>query len=171
MILNNYWKYRQAVEKTYYKVGEGNFNIVTGALDTSGTVNEIIGGTAGVGWQFGLNFSLRANLTLMVGSSDQEPTPSDYNLLGNQTGSFSNYQVNVVTSSESGSYKTIITASGRNSSGSAITIKEIGVGKKIITVVPDTMPYTVLFVRHILDEPIVVENNGNFSLVFEWDEA
>lgn len=170
MILNNYWKYRQAVENTFYKVGEGNFNIVTGALDTSGSTNEIVGGSAGVGWQYGLNFALRANLTLMVGSSDREPAPSDYNLW-DRTGSFSNYQVNVVTSSESGSYKTIISASGRNSSGSAITIKEIGVGKKIITSVPDTMPYTVLFVRHILEEPIVVEDNGNFSLVFEWDEA
>ena len=173
MILKNYWNYRTAVENKAFKINEGYSELVTGAKAIDGSNVVLCGGTAGGDYyQYGEDYSLRTRLTLRVGSGNTAPTDTDYALENDVTNNISDYQVNVLTSSDDNSYKTIITASGMCNSENGLTIREIGVGKPYHNPMsPDQILGPTLFIRHILDDPITLVYGDRFSLVFECDEA
>ncbi len=172
MILKNYWNYRTAVENKTFRNGESYSELVTGAKMINGNDVILLAAASGGYYQYGEDYSLRTQLTLRVGSGDTAPADTDYALENDVTNNISDYQVNVLTSSDDNSYKTIITASGMCNSENGLTIREIGVGKSFHNKsMPTQIDGPTLFIRHILDEPITLVYGDRFSLVFEWDEA
>lgn len=175
MILNN-----------YYNMIGGLANISPSFGDTRNTdigIKNLSGNTINVttGWSTSFpgvlptmvqNWSPKARLSIKVGSGTTEPDASDYSLENDITNSISNFNYSTITSADGGKLSTVITITGSNSTGSPITITEIGVIKAVEKANSGTTPDTdyTLIIRHLLETPKVIANGEGFSLTFEWVE-
>ena len=177
MILNNYWNLMAGMAG------------ITPSFDR--TANQQIGVrnmTNGneidvtVGWPTNFadvlptmcqNWNPRANLSAVFGTGTTEPSATDYCLASNTMSNFSNINVTVNTSADGASISTVVTISATNTSGSAITITEVGITKAIEAASSGTEPVLIdsLMVRHLLDTPKTVANNESFTLTLEWLES
>ena len=172
MILNNYWIFVGFMLKDYDVLDNRYYNI--GLLDTGGVDFAIpLGIRTDYGNpQYAINNHLpRLDLHVAVGSGTTEPTPYDYNLANDRSGSFVTYSESVVTQANGSTITSIATASGVNMSGNSITITELGIYKLMYGGQYGTGARPkVFFIRHLLDEPKVVPHGESFSLTFEWVE-
>lgn len=119
------------------------------------------------------NWNPRSRLSVVIGSGTTAPTPEDVALANDITSAISNFAYTVQTSADGASIKTVATITGTNTTGSDITISEIGIKKAFETARDGTQPVTkyALIVRHLLDTPKTVPSGESFSLTFEWVES
>lgn len=114
-----------------------------------------------------------AYLDAVVGTSDTAVTAADYQLGNDITSSLYNVSTSVDVTVDQDGIHIIATISGTNTTGSSVTISEVGIYKKVFAQIYETSTPTekVLFVRQLLDTPKVVANNENFSITIAWDEG
>lgn len=173
MILNNFWTLKGYVDANSCPcVGSSTVNL--GLKRKSDGVsmpfaNDLTLNIAGL---LSTNYTIRKGLKVFVGSGTTEPTTNDYALENDVTNSFSNVVTTCNTSTEESKITTVVTISGTNTTENAITIAEIGVGKDIAYDWNGANLRTqeVLFIRHVLDTPKVVESGEGFMQTFAWDE-
>ena len=167
MILTNYWKWLDGVN-TY--ASETATARSLGIKNLSGTTVNLLTGPGGDSNLYApRNSSFPYNLFVRVGTGTGEPTSSDYALGTDVTSSMTGMSFSCATTSND-SLKRTITCSGSNSTSSAITITEVGIGKSIYPANSSSME-DVLFAIVKLDTPVTVPGNGNFSITFDWTEA
>lgn len=181
MILNNYWAYKQYMEKTAPQLGSDTYIDIPGCISVEGPQysNVVVGYNStridndafkGITE----NRSLRYKLYSKVGSSDAAPTALDTDLNEDITSSFDNYTTEVRVNSSGDQMVTTIEFGGDNNTGSEITIRELGIYKSVHNTVPydgTEYLYHFMFVHHVLEEPIVVPVGQGFTKVFEWREG
>ena len=124
------------------------------------------------------NYSLKLKLYTILGSDDTTPTISDYNI-GTPI-SISNLTTTMTTTGENDKVSTKFIITGTNTTGSSVTIKEIGIVKKVSVLSAsyptpqdpndDNYNKKILLDHTLLETPITVAANDNFSLTFEWTE-
>lgn len=114
-----------------------------------------------------------ANLDVVVGTGNTAAAKSDYQLANDVTSSLYNVSTSVDVTVDQDGIHIIATISGTNTTGSSVTISEVGIYKKVFAQIYETSTPTekVLFVRQLLDTPKVVANNENFSITIAWDEG
>lgn len=184
MILNNYWNFIIGATNQPWYVTQGTTSVTTsfGCKNTSG--QDLAVAIGGYGMSSGEEYLYMAQLRehelldAIIGSGDTDPTPADYGLDTDITSIITNYATSVNISADANGLHTIITVSGQNNTGDSITISEIGVIKRVRSVIyhrsDDPIPdpdQKCLFVRHVLDSPKTVPNGEGFNLTFEWTEA
>lgn len=172
MLLSNYIRLKEHIlNVTSYSIGSGSsmYLIYTPVKDFNGnscTIMSYSGTTA-----LGMNYSLHKNLIPKLGTGNTPVTAEDYCLSNNVTSSFSNLTAvlsEVVSVDTDGipNAKIVMSISGVNTSGSSVTIKEVGLSKNM-----DLLgAHEILFVRHILDTPITVAAGDSFTLPLQWIE-
>lgn len=181
MILNNYWAYKQYMEKTAPQLSSSISIVIPGCVSVEGPpYSDVM-----VGYNSSRidndafkgiteNRSLRYNLYSKVGSSDSAPTALDTDLNADITSSFDNYTTEIRVNSSGDQMVTTIEFGGDNNTGSEITIRELGIYKNVHFSVPNgdsEYIYHFMFVHHVLEEPIVVPVGQGFTKVFEWREG
>lgn len=119
------------------------------------------------------NWNPRSRLSVVIGSGTTEPTPEDVELENDITAEIANFAFTLQTSADGAAIKTVATITGTNTTGTAITIAEIGIQKAFETASSgtDPVPAYALMVRHLLDTQKTVANGESFSLTFEWAES
>ena len=114
----------------------------------------------------------KINSRLVLGSGTTAPTLDDYLLESPLDSSISNYVSTMVGNGITGGTSTVYTATGTNSSGSTITINEIGIVKDGFFpgsgMGVDSI--STLLLREVLTEGIEVPSGQGFSITFEWLE-
>ena len=171
MILNNYFYVKRKLSYTTYSDTSTRYEDVTaidgqshsvptqGNTSQSGSLHQKING----------NRALRDKLSVRVGTGDTDPTKNDYCLATDVTSSFSNTSTTVNIQQVTGDkLLTRLTFNGTNSSGSNITIKEVGIIKNYY--VNSSSTIDVLFTREVLAEPMVVTNGGGIVITVDWYE-
>lgn len=113
------------------------------------------------------------NLDVVVGTGTLAVDPANYQLDDDITSSLINVLTNVDVSVAEAGLHVAATISGTNTTGSNITISEIGIYKKVFSQIYEVSTPTekVLFIRHLLTSPKSVGNNETFSLTLEWVES
>ena len=167
MILNNYW--HMAVKAPTLMITSNpstdgwtgiTLRCTAGALDT---VLYFNGGTPYNPWNY------MVNTWTDVGSSTEEPVATDFRLHASNKSRFSEYTQKISTVSESGRSVTTITITGINRRNENLTIAEMGVGCSLYAnYIQGSGIRSYLYVRELLQNPIIVPPNQGFSLVFEW---
>lgn len=180
MITNNYW----AIEalratwdnKTTYdltfpqgmKVVSSLGTEYTGTLSFGNTTNIpvfLAGKAPSVSSSVGTHYP-----TVIIGSGDTEPTADDYELDSPISETLTqSYQV--VKGQGGAGYDIVFTITGTNTSGSAYTIKEVGVNA-FMGGTEDTYSFGwAMIARFLLETPITVAAGDGFSFAFRWSEA
>ena len=121
------------------------------------------------------NYTLHQNLLPRLGTGNTEVNADNYCLANDVTSSFSNLTAtyNEVVSTDTDGIpnaKIVFAIAGVNSSADSITIKEIGLYKKITFYVSGNSKQNILFMRHVLDTPITVAAGDSFTLSLQWIE-
>lgn len=184
MVLNNYIKakaffesHHNTFDASQYSLGYTNpgiqndngdtFNLVY-ITNTNQTYSELVARM----------YSIKEDLSYVVGTGTTTPVASDYQLENDITSSLSNYNYTQATSFEDGKCRTIVTITGTNNTGSSQTITEIGVRKRYYyayiippTSVGENEHYDCLIIRHLLNTPKVVPDGEGFTITFQWDES
>ena len=169
MLLSNYCKLRAFADTTGY-----NYTNAAGAtediglIDMSGVSTPVfyLSGNSSVLSNAVENFKLRSGLRAVVGSGTSAEDFLDYALDSQLSLSLN---TSVTTGADGGKILTYINITGTNTTGSAITISEIGIYKPIVDNTNSyPTPKNVLLVRTLLDEPIAVPANDTFNLLYTW---
>ena len=168
MILNNYWKYLNAILTISPWAGSNDTNI--GMTDLGGGEAWIDLGTDENRGSVNRNFN---NGSVVVGSGDTEPAASDYCMANDCTSSISNLNYTINSSGTAGLQRTI-TISGTNNTSGSITIKEAGYVKNLRTYnnhgSEESIYNAALMCRVLLDTPIIVNAGDSFLINITWDE-
>ena len=171
MILKNYWKWLEAVQKVnFWQSYSGDYNVGLKAVDGSNAL-ILLNATNDTNYFYRIadNHDLSKYLTIRLGSDDSEVTSDDYALENDVTSSISNYSYTFSSSADNGVSR-IITIQGSNCGSQPITIKQVGICKDIWYIPSSYAQKTVMMAVHVLNEPIEVLPGNNFKLVFEWIE-
>jgi hypothetical protein len=172
MILLNYWKAMHSLKDVMLTTGQSSV-IDYGMIGLDG--NNY--GAINMGWDnwgnrdaVWHNARLRsADISMRVGTGTGEISPDDYSLFNDCTSSISNLNVtNTLEESETG-YKQTVTLTGKNNSANTLTITEAGITKTFYGHPDAKSP--LLLVKTLLDTPIEVEPQGNFTITLEWNET
>lgn len=172
MVLYNYWKALHSL-KDLMKTGSSTDMIDYGMIALDGSNYGVINmgwdnwGDRDAVWH---NARLRsADISMRVGTGTGEISPDDYSLFNDCTSSISNLNVtNTLEESETG-YKQTVTLTGKNNSANTLTITEAGITKNFYGHPDAKSP--LLLVKTLLDTPIEVEPQGNFTITLEWNET
>lgn len=178
MILNNYWNYKTYMDKTgtSWYTGTG---FVPGLYNMSGQTEQIVlgpnqRGTIDNFYPVVENRATRMKLVGYVGSSATTPTGTDYALSTDITSSFSNVQLTTSVSSDGDLERTTFVLTGDNATGSAITIREIGIAKLMHIAFPyegEEYLSPFLMIHHVLQDPEVIPAGEGFTIPYEWIES
>ena len=160
MVLNNYRKFRVVEGMENNAVYYTTYKTITGAEQagfkaTNNTYNLR---------RFGASIP-QLSLKMYVGTGTTPPTAEDYCLESPFTPS--NYNYTFDTRYENGRLITDGIATGVNDTNSAITISEVGISRMGL-LNSNSSNVEVLFVRHILDNPITVPSGESFRVTIEW---
>ena len=181
MVLNNYWNYYKNSQEQGFYQSTGAYYIRDDfdclSMVDGEPLRVCIGGY-GLGSDTERDNSVKqflplANLDAVVGTGSTAATKSDYQLVNDVTASLYNVSTSVDVTVDQDGIHVIATISGTNTTGSSVTISEVGIYKKVFAQIYETSTPTekVLFVRQLLDTPKVVANNENFSITIAWDEG
>lgn len=170
MLLDNYWKWKKAVESSVYV---NTLEYVSGFVDLGGNETQMFMNSN----QYIRNTAIMNRVLLdhsgaILGSGITEPQLSDYCLV-NQIQTLSNlsYTFNTVMD-EDDRYTKNLVITGANLTNNDIEVKEWGFTKEIQTRDTSTWtPATILLVREVLTTPIVLEANKGFSITVKWTES
>lgn len=171
MILNNYFNFIGNTPRYNYKIGDEFATADIGLKDTSGS---------SVDWQYGCISSRTDNprvannlvtwkeLSLILTSDEGDPAASDYSVTSNITSSF-NLTTTFTPGAENGKATLTVTISGTCVNPYEQTIRQICIAKKVWENANSEEYSNVMFVKHKLDEPIVVPSGSSFTKSFTWD--
>lgn len=179
MILNNYYNLKSFISNhsitggsyKYMNIGlkdmNGNFveHFVYDSYTTMGQQEAVRDCT--------INYNLMGMLKVLVGTGTTEPSMTDYSLASDITSTLVNNATNVACCATDSSMNTVIVSSFRNSSGSSITIREVGIMKTVrdFPGYGQAINKDVLLVRFLLDTPKVVKANESFTMQYIWAEG
>ena len=192
MFVQNYWEYLRVFSSYSIESTDANFcqpvdcNIKRYAWSSGDAYHYLLG----VKNATNCNFS-STNLVDMyncmytptkfdnirVGSGDSPVAYSDYALNTDVTSSFDTIQTSFTVSySDDGKLQYLCSFSGRNSTGSDITIKEVAIIKNLYlynsnsvrytNIVPSTHKHACMVARHLLEQPVTIPagSTGGFAL-------
>ena len=175
MIVNNYWKLRNYVDRNSYPntssyvrysfglrfknpydttvMLDSNVNVLTTCADSR------------------LPWNYHKNLYMRVGSGTDSPTLDDYWMMNDITDSFLNYTSTSIIIPEGNKSVLRFTTSGSNPTENTIRISEISICKQLMVNYglgyANYEPY-IMFVHEILNEPIDVLPRNGFTMSFDW---
>ena len=110
-----------------------------------------------------------------LGSGNTPVTPSDWELDDDKTGSFS-ITLNITNNvdAERGTHNVVYTATCTNNSDSAITVREVGVIKRLYKYNYNNMSTSdddaFLYIREVLDSPFTVNAGAQATFILKWSE-
>lgn len=166
MVLNNYSNWRAFIERTASNGATGIQETNIGCVDING--QQAAFGFSNSGSSID-NWSLKKGLSAIFGTSDTEVSPSDYVVGGLiQIQGITNLVVNVNVSGGDGKLETVVSASGTNNTGSAITIRTVGITKELYS--NSTQRKIVMIARCVLNDAIEVPAYQNFVTTIKWEE-
>ena len=177
MLLNNYWNYLNAFGDNlpditdYYAeipalsfmdAPAMNFNVIVGMYNTSSYVP-----------QMSSNYAIRYNLGIALGTGSTAVAPTNYNLNSEiASGTIPDLTYNISTGVDQDVLKLTAIISGTNASANQLTISELGIYKNVYTLqINGSDCWRLLFLRHILESPKVVQPGQGFSFAFEWIDS
>ena len=180
MVLNNFWSLMAGLGNTIaYNSGLQPTDIYL--VDTSGEVRRIMFcNSTSTGSTTNYIHDANAywwNLKAFVGSGTRTPTTDDYCLVDDITSSFNFFSLSYEAECRDGSCILVATISGANNTGSTLTVSEVGLGKNLCwgTRVSETSwntgNFDALYVREVLDNPIIVPPARGFTLTLEWVQS
>ena len=176
MLLTNYWNYVNIFGKSipsisdYYIYANG-IKFMDDPSHTYGLVYGLNGGSdATICQKASENYAIRYNLEICLGTGDTAVATSDDNLASEiPSATIPDLTSVISTGVDQTVLKLTAVISGTNASANAITIKELGIYKNVYTEsIWSTDFRGLLFVRHVLQSPIVVQPSQGFSFAFEW---
>lgn len=156
----NWVKYYSASDVIKNTSGTDVSNIITDMTNSNGTNY----GTATV--YIAYNKKLLSYWSFVCGDDDTEVSGREYSLGNDITSTFSNIQMTQNVYADEYGLHTLLTITGINNTGSNVTIREIGFTKPIYYVTDTSSSSNtaystnVLLFRKVLDNPVVVANNG-----------
>jgi hypothetical protein len=169
MILNNYWKYLNAILTISPWDVTGDQNI--GLVALGGEAGWIDLGSDQYRGAVNRNFNTG---TVVVGTGDTAPNANDYALANDCTSSISNLNYTINSAGTDGLNRTI-TITGFNNSSDTLTIKEVGYAKTVQTYEWHTEDHektkNILMCRVLLNEPLEVAAGASFLINLAWNEA
>ena len=169
MLLDNYWNLI-----TYISTNLPNQNQYAGVdLQLKNINNESFSILAGPSSSYAeTNWSVRYGISLHIGTGTTDPLSNDYCLESDITSSMFNVQQTVNSIYSDGQFRTALTISGNNNTGSSITISEIGVVKSMYKfVAPSSYGATNILLSHdLLENQLIVPNGRGFLIVYDWDQ-
>lgn len=181
MFVNNYWSFLISCQEisSAYRSNPGPLRTSYGCVGTDGNAAQVTYSgyverpyTSDIFAD--INLRPYTYLTLGIGSGTTDPDFHDYNLESDLSSSFSDLKSSVVLGADKDHLKIVGTVSGINSSGSDVTISEIGLFKGYSTSVHNgsrpiyTPDAKVLYARELLETPIVVKARTGFNLTYEF---
>lgn len=176
MVLNNYWKWVNGMNKwnLFTSTGQGNGQIANiGMVDIGGNERSTVVSRynySTIDSVIDNNRRFNVGLACRIGTGDNEYDANDYALASDVTSSFSGVTATVSSQVDDGLNRTIM-VSGSNNTSSDITITEIGIAKNLYYAT-DGSSSNCLFAIAKLDTPITVPaNSGGFTATFEWVEG
>ena len=184
MITRNYWLYKEYSDSHPLPWSWTNDSLPDfGIIDSDGNGQP-------VAWSISENFydaytlgsenqRLFVNLTVELGGGTTTPTVNDYMLESSLMTWISDYSQTINMNSDGESVTITMLLNGRNTNVNPITINEIGIYKEFYYSVTaygggiriNEAKKKTLFVREILNSPIIVEANDSFVLPFQWVES
>lgn len=171
MILNNYWNWLNTIQK--YGIYQSANPIDAGLTNRSGNSQLMLAGYPSLGdHQVGRGVGNNRNFNrcgIIVGSGDTTITPTTYDMENEVTNSLSSWSTTITYSGINNCQK-LFTATATNSSGSDLTITEVGIQMSICGVDGETYN-NVLFAISKLDDPIVVPSGAQIRILFEMEET
>lgn len=172
MILNNYYLLRAITDNVRIPMGnESEKTLANGMTFIDGTTDTIYVTTQTSRYST-VNWALRVNLTMRVGTGTTDPVGTDYSLENDVTDYVADKVVTLNVAEVSNRLVTTMTISGRSTYSDNIVISEVGVTKNIITKYINYFPTKeVLLVRELLEDPITIAPGQGFSITFVWEEA
>lgn len=164
MILNNYWAWKLAIERTNEIQSDVGSKIDTTIISTSGVNigNVYFGGYNGYNTR--RNTILNYNLSHIVSDDTTEISPEDYRLtaIANTT----NVSTSATSQNVDNHLKYTITCSGRNDGGAPITITRIGIVKTYL----GSSNRDALLIIADLPEPITVPANQGYLISVDLEQ-
>lgn len=172
MVVNNYWNYASFFGKNVPEITDFVYN-VPGVIAENGSTYDLVVGmnnATATFLQCEKNYAIRNNLFAKVGGSNTDESASQNCLMSDYTSYFSNFTSSISSSVDMDKIKLIVTISGTNSSGRDRTLCELGIFKNVYAWNGNILQTNVMFVRHVLDEPIFVPANESFTKTYQWIE-
>lgn len=163
MILANFWKYLNAITTITPWDGSGDTDIGMKTL-ANGIAYIDLGSDSGRG---SINRDIE-NISVRLGTGNNEPSETDYALQNDITSEFTINNVSISAGTDSGIQRTISISATRTASG-GVELKEVGIVKNLKTY--DHGDLTTLFSRTILDNPISVHQGESILINIEWVES
>lgn len=178
MVLNNYFKYFVGVTSQPMYTGNSGQQAVTTDFGCKSMVDGQDLRCCVDGYQnsdssayFLKNMEPLYDIGIAIGTGTTPVTANDYQLANDVTSSL-NPTITTNVGSDANGIHVVNTISGINTSGSSVTITEVGAYKNIYTNCYDpTKNEKCLFVRHILDSPITLAAGESYSFTFEWTQS
>ena len=171
MILKNYWDVMNNI-MTEASVGTTKTETVKGT-DGNDVTYLCAASNNSYEMQYVIsNANLKGDVSMVVGTGDDDVTFNDYSLDTDVTSSISDTSLTVNHVTTSTGAKVVYTFSGTNDTANPITISEMGITKVLKTGSTGTPTTgTVLLAREVLSEGVVVPAGSGFVLTFEWTEG
>ena len=170
MVLDNYWKIVAGhTLQTMSRSAQANETGIY-VYNTSGELFNVVNQLANLMEGYSAyNYLYRPNV--MIGDGDATPRHDDY-CLQHQITNMTNYTDQVNITNDDGRLYMVFTANGINNTTTTITIREIGIYKKLAWGYNNVdRTYPVLYVRELLENPVVVFPGQGFSLSLEWVQS
>lgn len=172
MILNNWYNYVNYVNTTFpvFSNRSADMNII--ATDGTHLTEVSTGAATNSSWYAKANSNMApfGSLSCCVGSGTDEPSANDHSLGTDISSSVTSLSLNYATSVVSNNSKvSTFNITGRNSTGSDMTISEVGITKLIYCQSMFDDRY-VLMLRELLPTPLTVPDGKGFFITITWTE-
>lgn len=161
MILSNYWKYKNSCDTQ----AQDNNTVMNGMVSVSGVASGIALGDANCV----INYKFDNALSYKFGTGSNEYTSDAYALASDITSSIGNLSVSF-NSSGADALSRVISISGANTSGSEITITEVGIVKTVGEYGNMGKTNDIMMAICQLRTPVTVPANGTFQIPLNWIE-
>lgn len=175
MILNNYWKYLNAVLTNDRMLSDTALS--TNLVDITGAAVSMVfdcpGGDSGNKSKANNNCRLDRKPLIRVGTEEIEGSiTSDAYALGSSdvTSSFTVSEPQITLSYDADGFHKLYTASFTNNTSTDITIKTVGIGKDIFWTWGNSDVKSVLFGIITLTESVTIPAGTSKTIVVEWTE-
>ena len=162
MVLNNYWNWQAALKNAGTSVAAKPCNLT----DMNGdSVTAIYIGTGTTLAYPSQNCCFDSNLYSCFSTSETDLDADDYVM--DDVVDCGTPPVGGVTYDTTNGFKRTIKCSGINMTGAKVTIKKLGIYKKIIINDQGTTK-DILLASCVLNSPVEIPKNALFSLFFDW---
>ena len=173
MILDNYYKLVGWFSGRYNDMSN-NYTAAIGVFDDTGTlISDVLYNSSNNQYYAtcaNSNATVRSALSFRVGSGTTDPEIHDYTMETDVTSSFSNFKSDITVACSVGKIMLTSVLTGINTSGSSVTINEIGLFKTLYCSSIGSVQKDIMLIHHKLDSPIVVAAGEGLDFPFQWIE-